>query len=98
MRLKQDRQYAMWLEHKCSVFLNSRFYTWHHAMRRLTPEIYYDCIFDGIVIRSIDALIELVALNAKMVLEDYQLVLYSSLDKKEEMEGIKKFNLRIDKG
>ena len=57
-------------------------------MKSLTPNIYFDFyLWENITLTSCDALMELIALNAKMVLQDYQLVLYSSLG---EQETIKK--------
>ena len=99
IRLKQNKNYLFWLEEKCESFLRERFYIWHHAMKRLTPDIYYGYnICDGIKIETLQALIELIALNAKMVLQDYQLVLYSSLGENETSDKLEmKFNMRIDK-
>ncbi|MCM1295350.1 MAG: hypothetical protein NC311_07385 [Muribaculaceae bacterium] len=99
VRLNQSKNYLYWLSEKCENFLRERFYIWHHAMKRLTPDIYYGYhICDGIKIKSWQALIELIALNAKMVLQDYQLVLYSSLGENEASDKLEmKFNMRIDK-
>lgn len=89
-RLKQDKNYLFWLGEKCELFLRGKFDVWHHAMKRLTPNIYYDFyLWEDITVTSWSALLELIALNAKMVLHDYQLVLYSSLG---EQETIKKMN------
>lgn len=90
LRLKQDKNYLFWLGEKCKSFLRGKFTLWHHAMKSLTPNIYYDFyLWENITVISCDALMELIALNAKMVLQDYQLVLYSSLG---EQETIKKMN------
>ena len=89
-RLKQDKNYLFLLREKCEDFLREKFDLWHHSMKRLTPDIYYDFyLWDDVTITSWRALMELIALNAKMVLQDYQLVLYSSLG---EQETIKKLN------
>lgn len=99
IRQNQNKNYLFWLGEKCEDFLRERFDIWHHAMKRLTPNIYYGYnICDGIKIETWQALIELIALNAKMILQDYQLVLYSSLGENETSDKLEmKFNMRIDK-
>lgn len=99
IRLNQNKNYLFWLGEKCEDFLRERFNIWHHAMKRLTPNIYYGYnICDGIKIETWQALIELFALNAKMILQDYRLVLYSSLGENETSDILEmKFNMRIDK-
>lgn len=99
IRLNQNKNYLFWIGEICDRFLRERFYIWHHAMKQLTPRIYYGYYFcDGIKIESWQALIELIALNTKMVLQDYQLVLYSSLGENDSCNKLEmKFNMRINK-
>lgn len=96
-RLKQNKNYLFWLGEKCKGFLRKKFALWHHAMKRLTPDIYYDFyLWEDIEIHSWRSLMELIALNAKMVLQDYQLVLYSSLGEQETIEKMKEDDRRLD--
>ena len=80
-KFKQERPYLFYIGEKCESFLREKFEVWHHATKRLTAEIYYGFYMcEGVKIETWEALLELIALNAKMVLQDYQMVLYTSLN------------------
>jgi hypothetical protein len=52
---------------------------WHHAMRKLTPNIYFHYgLFENIELKSFEPFVEIAMANAAMVLNDYTAVLYSS--------------------
>ena len=57
---------------------------WHHAMRKLIPDNYYfDYIYDDINVISYESVIELAIINAKLVNDNYKVVLYDSYNKEE---------------
>lgn len=61
-------------------FLSTRYYLWHHAMKKLVPEIYinYD-VYMETEFSSVNAIIDLAGLNAALVLHEYVPILYTSL-------------------
>jgi hypothetical protein len=66
-------------------FLSHRYFMWHHAMRRLVPEVFIShSVYCDTEFRSIDAVVELARLNAALVLYEYVPVLYTSLGKGEK--------------
>ena len=68
----------------CSVtqgFLSQRFCFWHHAMRKLVPQIYTHHFIEDL--ESIESIIEIIVLNAALIRYEYVPVLYSSLKKGE---------------
>ena len=97
-RFKGDEDFLSKLSFQCESFLHKKFEMWHHAMKRLTPEIYYGFnICHGVKIETWEALVEMIALNAKMVLQDYQLVVYSSWGEEEVPARAEEFfNVRLD--
>ena len=75
------RRYAYQLCNACLDFLSKRYYLWHHAMRKLVPEVFINYnIYLETEFSSVNAIIELARLNAALVLYEYVPVLYSSLN------------------
>ena len=60
-------------------FLSERFCFWHHAMRKLVPEIYTNYLFDEVEFESFESIIEIIVLNAALIRHEYTPVLYTSL-------------------
>lgn len=61
-------------------FLSKRFYLWHHAMKKLVPEIYIDySVYAETAFSSVNVIIDLARLNAALVLHEYVPILYTSL-------------------
>jgi len=78
--------YAYQLCDAAQDFLSHNYYLWHHAMRKLVPEVLINYhIYHDTEFRSIDAVIELARLNAAMVLYEYVPILYTSLEKGEKL-------------
>lgn len=85
-------QYAYQLCNASWGFLSQHFYMWHHAMKKLVPEIFINYnIYLETEFNTINAVIELARLNAAMVLYEYVPILYTSLKSGEEPPDI---NLR----
>ena len=97
-KFKEKYPYLFHIGLTCESFLRGKFELWHHAMKKLTPEIYYGFYMcEGVKIETWEALVELIALNAKMVLQDYQMVLYTSLKGEEVPVYIEETcNVRLD--
>ncbi|GAA0348914.1 hypothetical protein GCM10008931_45230 [Oceanobacillus oncorhynchi subsp. oncorhynchi] len=51
---------------------------WHHAMRNLLPETYFDYVFEELEVRGYKAIIELALINAKLINTNYIITLYDS--------------------
>ena len=64
-------------------FLSKRFWFWHHAMRKLVPEIYTNYLIREADLESIESIIEIIVLIASLIRHEYVPVLYSSLKKGE---------------
>lgn len=81
----------------CSLawsFLWERFDMWHHAMKKLIPQIFTNHdIFDNTEFESVRTVVELARLNAALVMHEYVPVLYTSLAPGVRQEG---YSLRID--
>ncbi|MBS5480311.1 MAG: hypothetical protein KHX46_04115 [Clostridiales bacterium] len=74
-------QYLYPLCTAASQFLSERYYLWHHAMKRLVPEVFINhALYSETEFRSFNAVIELVRLNAALLLHEYVPILYSSLE------------------
>ena len=57
---------------------------WHHAMRKLLPDNnFFRYIYDDINVISYESVIELAIINAKLVNDNYKVVLYDSYNKEE---------------
>jgi len=76
------KKYAHQLCDASSGFLSQRYYLWHHAMRKLIPEIFINYnVYMKTEFSTIDAVIELARINAALILHEYVPILYSSLKK-----------------
>lgn len=73
------RKYVNQICHVSQRFLFERFCFWHHAMRKLVPEIYTNYLIRETEFESIESIIEIIALNAALIRHEYVPVLYSSL-------------------
>ncbi|MEA4830877.1 MAG: hypothetical protein VB121_12970 [Enterococcus thailandicus] len=73
-------RYAYQLCDASRDFLSNHYYLWHHAMKKLVPELFINYnIYLETQFHSIEAIIELARLNAALVLYEYVPILYSSL-------------------
>jgi hypothetical protein len=82
-------RYAYKLRDASQDFLSQRFYMWHHAMKKLVPEIFVNhSIYSETIFSTIEAVIELARLNAAIVLQEYVPILYTSLKPSEEAPDI----------
>lgn len=86
-------KYASILETAARNFLIDRYKIWHHAMKKLVPEIMIPYnILDNLTCTSVDIVMELIQLNTVLIKNNYQLLLYSSLKEGESAE----YSLRLD--
>jgi hypothetical protein len=82
-------RYAYKLCNASQDFLSRHFYIWHHAMKKLVPEIYVNHnIYSETMFSTIEAVIELARLNAAIILHEYVPILYTSLKPGEEVPDI----------
>ncbi len=73
-------------------FLSERFYMWHHAMKRLIPEILFNySLCSEIEHRSYESIVELARINTILTMNEYIPILYSSL---QPGERTKEYSLR----
>ncbi len=79
----KSRKYANQICCVTRGFLAERFCFWHHAMRKLVPEIYTDYLVRELEFESFESIIEIIVLNAALIRHEYVPVLYSSLKKGE---------------
>ena len=79
----KSRKFVYEICHVTQRYISERFCFWHHAMRKLIPEIYTNCLVREIKFESIESIIEIIALNAALIRYEYVPVLYSSLKKRE---------------
>jgi|LSQX01.2.fsa_nt_gb hypothetical protein len=71
--------FAHVIQNEAYGYLSEHYYMWHHAMRKLTPNIYFHYgLFENIELKSFEPFVEIAMANAAMVLNDYTAVLYSS--------------------
>ena len=81
--------YAYQLSNAATEFLSQHFYMWHHAMRKLIPEIFINrSIYSKTEFATINAIIELARLNAAITLQEYVPILYTSLKSGEKAPDI----------
>ncbi|WP_047983545.1 hypothetical protein [Ornithinibacillus californiensis] len=52
--------------------------TWHHSMRRLQPESYFNFVFDDLTLKGYESIVELAIIHAKLINSNYIGVLYDS--------------------
>lgn len=55
---------------------------WHHSMRKLLPEEYFSYVYDDLELDGINSIIELAIINAKLIYNNYTIVLYDSFQSK----------------
>ena len=61
-------------------FLEKRFYTWHHAMRKLVPEIMIPySVLDSLSCKSMEPVIGLIQMNTILIKSSYTILRYTSL-------------------
>jgi len=78
-------RYAIQLRDATYQFLSDKYFMWHHAMRKLLPNmfvrhgIYLDTEF-----QSIYAVIDLVVLNTALICYEYTPIVYTSMKSGEE--------------
>lgn len=58
--------------------LSKKHMQWHHAMRNLLPETYFDYVFEELEVKGYEAIIELALINAKLINSNYIITLYDS--------------------
>ena len=68
-------------------FLFDRFCFWHHAMRKLVPNVYTNYLVKEAEHESVKSIIEAIVLNAALIRYEYKAVLYSSLREGEHGNG-----------
>ena len=82
----KSRKYANQICYVTREFLADRFCFWHHAMRKLVPEIYTDYLLRQLEFESFESIIEIIVLNAALIRHEYVPVLYSSLKQGERWD------------
>ena len=88
-------KYAYQLEDITSNFLSHKFYFWHHAMKKLIPEVYFNHnIYMDTQFSSYRAVIELARINAALLLYEYVPILYTSLKPGEGLPSDMDISLR----
>ncbi len=79
-------KYAKILEMTARGFLRDRYQIWHHAMRKLVPEIMIPYnILDNLICKDFDVAMELIQLNTLLIQNNYKILLYSSLKEGESI-------------
>lgn len=69
------------------MFLRERFYMWHHAMRRLVPEIMIPYqVMENVLCKDADTLIGLIQTNTMLLRGTHSILCYSSLKEGEVPE------------
>jgi len=82
-------RYAYQLRNAAQGFLSQHFYMWHHAMKKLVPDIFINHnIYSETEFNTINAVIELARLNAAIILHEYIPILYTSFERGEEAPDI----------
>ena len=96
---KGATRYLWRLENAALLFLKERYGLWHHAMKKLVPEIiipYY--VLDNIQCEQIETVMGLIQMNVLMLKATYTLLRYSSLSEDEIKKGkvAERKSLRLD--
>ena len=85
-------RYANMLHIAACNFLQTRYYLWHHAMKRLVPEIVIPLsVLENIVCRDAEPIMGLIQMNTVLLKSSWSILRYSSL----KDEDIPKFCCRI---
>lgn len=62
-------------------FLRNRYYLWHHAMKKLVPDLMIPSpILENIVCKDVEPVIGLIQMNTMMLRTSWSILLYSSLE------------------
>jgi len=73
-------RYASALYYGTSGFLRERYYLWHHAMRRLVPEIMISrTVLNNMVFKDVESVIGIIAMNTLLLKDNWTIVRYTSL-------------------
>ena len=81
-------RYAAILHMAACEFLQTRYYLWHHAMKRLVPEILIPpSILNNIICKDASPIIGLIQMNTILLKSSWSILKYSSL-KDEDMPEI----------
>ncbi len=65
-------------------FLGTRYYLWHHAMKRLVPEIMIpSSILENIVCKDAEPIVGLIQMNTVLLKSTWSILRYSSLKDRE---------------
>lgn len=77
-------RYAEMINITANLFLRDRFYMWHHAMKRLVPEIQIpSSIISGLNCKNAGAVMDLIQMNTVILQSTHRTLLYSSLGENE---------------
>lgn len=80
--------YADMLYHASFEFLVDRYYMWHHAMKRLVPEILIPHkIITNLNCENADTVMALIKMNTVLLKATHSILLYSSLGAEDEDEA-----------
>lgn len=73
--------YAYQMYNAARGFLQDRFYMWHHAMKRLVPDVIIPHnVLNSISKAEVDTVMQLIQMNTLMIKSSYSVLLYSSLE------------------
>lgn len=85
-------RHANMLHMAACEFLQTRYYLWHHAMKRLVPEILIPLsVLESIVCKDAAPIMGLIQMNTALLKNSWSILRYSSL----KDEDIPKFRCRI---
>jgi hypothetical protein len=88
-------RYANMLDIAACEFLKKRYFLWHHAMKRLVPEIMIpSCVLENIVCKDPEPVVGLIQMNTVLLKSTWNILRYSSLKNGELIES----NCRIRLG
>jgi hypothetical protein len=81
-------RYANMLHMAACEFLSNRYLLWHHAMKRLVPEIMIPpCVLENIVCKDPEPVVGLIQMNTVLLKSTWNILRYSSLKNGELMES-----------
>ena len=84
------RRYAYMLYMAAYEFLKTRYFLWHHAMKRLVPEIMVpSSILSNIICKDAKPVMELIQMNTILLKSTWSLLRYSSLKDGELPESLR---------
>lgn len=81
-------RYANMLYTSACEFLRSRYFLWHHAMKRLVPEIMIPLsVLEDITCKDAESVMGLIQMNTLMLKSTWNILRYSSLEDGEVLES-----------